>query len=204
MCIRDSDTGRRSSLTVTAAEVLGGETNQGVVNRSRGPDLTPPERPQQRSKLLANTAGWQRDLVFDGARVAVGHSSTDKALTQQSEHARIVGRDQRGEVTNVLLAGTISQPDQQLGTKPSALPFVDDGDRNFGSHWVFDEPDVASDAKAATVNWIQCDERFVVVVVDLGEVTQFRRGQVRLAHQESHCLLYTSPSPRDGLLSRMP
>mgnify|MGYP003307709489 CR=1 FL=1 len=27
---------------------------------------------------------------------------------------------------------------------------------------------------------------------------------VTIVHQDSHCLLYTSPSPRDGLLSRMP
>ena len=32
-----------------------------------------------------------------------------------------------------------------------------------------------------------------------------RRSQaIRLAHQGYGCLLYTSPSPRDGLLSRMP
>ena len=31
-----------------------------------------------------------------------------------------------------------------------------------------------------------------------------RRARDGLAHQVGHCLLYTSPSPRDGLLSRMP
>ena len=29
-------------------------------------------------------------------------------------------------------------------------------------------------------------------------------GAISLDHKESICLLYTSPSPRDGLLSRMP
>ena len=38
-----------------------------------------------------------------------------------------------------------------------------------------------------------------------GYVTTVNNGGfVRLAHRPESCLLYTSPSPRDGLLSRMP
>ena len=41
------------------------------------------------------------------------------------------------------------------------------------------------------------------------EVKSIRDGHVHLRDafaivQNNHCLLYTSPSPRDGLLSRMP
>ena len=38
------------------------------------------------------------------------------------------------------------------------------------------------------------------------EVTDFRKqtSQMQTIDKEAYCLLYTSPSPRDGLLSRMP
>ena len=111
--------------------------------------------------------------------------STNKAFTQQPLHACIVGGDQRGEVADALLPGPISQPVQQLGAEPPALPFVDDGDGNLGSLRVFGMPDVASHAEATAIDRIQCAQRLVVVVVDLGEVTQLRRGQGGLAGQES-------------------
>ena len=42
-------------------------------------------------------------------------------------------------------------------------------------------------------------------VVDLIEDIFLRRGaESYLGEQVTICLLYTSPSPRDGLLSRMP
>ena len=34
------------------------------------------------------------------------------------------------------------------------------------------------------------------------ELTEYERGEYDALHEP--CLLYTSPSPRDGLLSRMP
>ena len=40
-----------------------------------------------------------------------------------------------------------------------------------------------------------------VINVDIGDVV--KKGQI-LAELDNSCLLYTSPSPRDGLLSRMP
>ena len=40
----------------------------------------------------------------------------------------------------------------------------------------------------------------------LGKAMEIGKGlaAVRKKHYPNHCLLYTSPSPRDGLLSRMP
>src|SRR5664279_673813 len=38
----------------------------------------------------------------------------------------------------------------------------------------------------------------------LGLVPGFSKGKQHALHQDRSCLLYTSPSPRDGLLSRMP
>ena len=43
---------------------------------------------------------------------------------------------------------------------------------------------------------------FTIDESDRTEVVQYRAGLVTAA--SSFCLLYTSPSPRDGLLSRMP
>ena len=39
--------------------------------------------------------------------------------------------------------------------------------------------------------------------IDAAVATAFAQG-IAEPHQTSICLLYTSPSPRDGLLSRMP
>ena len=41
------------------------------------------------------------------------------------------------------------------------------------------------------------------VVEKLSEIVEQKQLDSRFVHVES-CLLYTSPSPRDGLLSRMP
>ena len=43
----------------------------------------------------------------------------------------------------------------------------------------------------------------VHVIRDEAELPFFREGEILVA-QTIDCLLYTSPSPRDGLLSRMP
>ena len=43
----------------------------------------------------------------------------------------------------------------------------------------------------------------VYAILDLGEEKLLMTNNVHLTITES-CLLYTSPSPRDGLLSRMP
>ena len=56
------------------------------------------------------------------------------------------------------------------------------------------------------------DTRLQIMEKDLNENTEFRikwpRGQLGSLPADSEqfmiCLLYTSPSPRDGLLSRMP
>ena len=47
------------------------------------------------------------------------------------------------------------------------------------------------------------------VVVIKADATPFKErpkdaGGMEIPHQDTTCLLYTSPSPRDGLLSRMP
>src|SRR5665647_2530308 len=51
----------------------------------------------------------------------------------------------------------------------------------------------------------------VVPAAHLGDPVDWKTGglieahkQVQKGQRNNHCLLYTSPSPRDGLLSRMP
>ena len=49
-------------------------------------------------------------------------------------------------------------------------------------------------------------ERHLVACVSIHPVQSFYRweGSLQASHEVQLCLLYTSPSPRDGLLSRMP
>ncbi|MDN5745259.1 MAG: hypothetical protein L0H31_09070 [Nocardioidaceae bacterium] len=55
---------------------------------------------------------------------------------------------------NAVLLGAVSELLEQLGAESPALPFVDDGDGNFGSLGVFGVPDVASDAQAPPSTWL--------------------------------------------------
>ena len=49
------------------------------------------------------------------------------------------------------------------------------------------------------------DQGEVAVVMTMGALHEGHAALIRQARERArHCLLYTSPSPRDGLLSRMP
>ena len=63
---------------------------------------------------------------------------------------------------------------------------------------VIDDPEVVN-------AWCMAGGRMAVYtgLIQKLDPTDDELAQV-LAHEISHCLLYTSPSPRDGLLSRMP
>ena len=39
---------------------------------------------------------------------------------------------------------------------------------------------------------------------DIKDLGSSKKGDITFLHSKKYCLLYTSPSPRDGLLSRMP
>src|SRR5664279_5918884 len=56
-------------------------------------------------------------------------------------------------------------------------------------------------ARSADIDWKKVDAALGKTAVVAGEVHRYA-----LARSDLHvtCLLYTSPSPRDGLLSRMP
>jgi len=122
--------------------------------------------------------GRQGDLVFHSARPVADKLGVH--VLQQGGHRRVVGGDQRGETADAFLTGTVGQLSQQFGAQSPALPVVDDGDGDLGGLGVFGVPDIAGDAYAAPVGVIQRTERLVVVVVDVGEVAQLRRGQFLL------------------------
>ena len=63
-------------------------------------------------------------------------------------------------------------------------------------------PAQAGDHSRTTVGVIQIETLSVPPQVDRAQIV-IREGNSGLAILET-CLLYTSPSPRDGLLSRMP
>ena len=52
--------------------------------------------------------------------------------------------------------------------------------------WVAGIADIAGDAHAVPARRVQRAERLVVVVVDVGEIAQLRRGQFFLHAQEPH------------------
>ena len=64
--------------------------------------------------------------------------------------------------------------------------------------------------RAAGVGQIDMDGKFVAIKLhfgELGNISYLRPNYARAVAdvvKELGCLLYTSPSPRDGLLSRMP
>jgi len=111
-------------------------------------------------------------------------TNAGNAVMKHGIHSFIVVGSQGGEVMNTFLAGTISQPAQQRRREASALPGVRDRHRHLGTFRIFGVPDEASDTEAETVAGINCPERLVVVVVDLGEVVHLCGSQARLARQE--------------------
>jgi hypothetical protein len=163
-----------------------------VSDRSRALELAASESTQQSVKLVAETAGWQGDTVFDGAGVPIDDTNVDTVFQKQCDHARVVVRNQCGEVAYAFLTGTINKPFQELDAQSPALPVIDDGDGDFGALWVLGVPDEASDAKAATVDRIQGAERLVVVVVDRGQVTHLGRSQVPFPPEESQLARFTA------------
>ena len=77
------------------------------------------------------------------------------------------------------------QPGEQLVAQPAALPVISDRDGDFGRVRVSFVPDVTGHSDAAPVT-IQCAERLVVMVVDVGEVAQLGRRQLVLDGEEPH------------------
>ena len=59
------------------------------------------------------------------------------------------------------------------------------------------------DGRWAYVHALSYNKYAAQAVTDGGH-TEFRLGEFSTEEQAEICLLYTSPSPRDGLLSRMP
>ena len=71
----------------------------------------------------------------------------------------------------------------------------------------FNETDAASTSADGTAwenrsNYIEVPELVIGIQKVFGVSSNFMRNN--LFGMSNHCLLYTSPSPRDGLLSRMP
>jgi hypothetical protein len=130
----------------------------------------------------ARSRGRQCDLVLLDAWLAP--DKVGAYVAQEPGHCHVLARDQRGEAANAFGPGTVRQLAQQLGAQSAALPVIDDSDGDFSGLRVFGVPDVAGYAHAAPVRGIQRAKCLVVMVVDLGEVAQLRRGQFLLWRQE--------------------
>jgi hypothetical protein len=58
------------------------------------------------------------------------------------------------------------------------MPLVDDGDGHLGRLRVLARPDIACHSKRGIASSVEGDERFVVVVIDLGEIGQHGLAQL--------------------------
>jgi hypothetical protein len=95
---------------------------------------------------------------------------------QQAGHRRVVLQGQRGEPADTFVPGPVGQPGQQFRAKATALPGVDDRDGDVGGLRVCGIPDVACYAHTPPVSPVHCADRLVIMVIDLGQIAQLRRG----------------------------
>jgi hypothetical protein len=83
----------------------------------------------------------------------------------------------RLEVLDPLGASARRQPLQELGSKPTPLPPVDDRDRRYGTRRVAPVADVARDARPLAAPGVKRDDRLMGAVVNLSQLFRLCVGQ---------------------------
>ena len=78
--------------------------------------------------------------------------------------------------------------------------------QRFGSHGSVTEKDLDTVLRDVRLALLEADVNFRVVKELISRIRTKTSGAgiLKSLTPAQHCLLYTSPSPRDGLLSRMP
>ncbi len=93
-------------------------------------------------------------------------------------HGPLVQRlHDRREAVHALGSGTVRQLLEQQRAKPTALPVVSHGDRDFCALGVVPPADVARHAHPSTGDGVDRDDGLVVVVVDIGQILDCPRVQ---------------------------
>ena len=156
--------------------------------------------PDERAELAMRTAhsigcqagAWVRDAV---AMKSVGPDGQD-ACTDRLRPVLQAEECATGPIATLRLLFLTAQALRSIGK--TGVPEVSVGPRmTHGQNQIHESP-FGSPSSFVAVD--------VLPVRRLYDPTIFRgyRATVRCANTGSVCLLYTSPSPRDGLLSRMP
>ena len=118
----------------------------------------------------------KHDRILGGAELAFYDACLNAQAMQEPEHRRVAVIDQRGKSPDALQQRALTQLPQQRCADTTSLPVVDHRDRDFGRLVVVDSSDETRDAHATTVDGAQRDERLVIVMVDVCEISQFCFG----------------------------
>lgn len=105
--------------------------------------------------------------------------------SEHVQHRAVLAEHEAGEARDALRSRTRRQRPQELASEPSSLPFVDDGHGELGLLRAVVVAHVPGDADALASQRVDGDERFVIRVVDLREVGQLARRELRLRAQEA-------------------
>src|SRR5690242_16647723 len=128
--------------------------------------------------------GRQVDLRLHQAGVTGKDLSGTEAL-KELEDLGVVREAVGREVPDSLLERPCGQPLEQLGGDATPLPVVNDRHGHLGSLRVLLGAHEARHADRLTALPAECDERLVVVVVDLGEVAHQARAEPWHRHDEA-------------------
>jgi hypothetical protein len=124
----------------------------------------------------ADAVRGQFDGQLDDALMDA-HIMHDAQAFDQVQHRRVVGKQQRGEARNALVARAVRQGLGEPRANAVLLPIVSHGDGEFGDVGTDRRAYVACDADSLADGGVDGHESFVVVVVDLGEVGELGRRQ---------------------------
>jgi hypothetical protein len=118
---------------------------------------------------VADAVCGQFDGQLDDALIKA-HVVDDAQALDQAQHRRVVGEHQGGEAPDALVAGAVREGLGELGADTVSLPIVGDRDSELGAVGMGWRADLSRDADSLAGGRVDRHERFVIVVVDLGEV----------------------------------
>ena len=150
--------------------------------------------------MLAVSVLW-REVVEEVAKqypdVTLDHLYVDNAAMQLIRRAPDFDVIVTGNLFGDILSDEMAMISGSLGMLPSAsLGEIGEQGLSFGMYEPSggSAPDIAGQGIANPI----------AQILSLGMLLRYSLGEVAAADAIDTCLLYTSPSPRDGLLSRMP
>ena len=125
--------------------------------------------PDQFAEIRGDAAWRDRYFDLDCAGLAIDDPDRTK-LTEQIHHLCVGCEHQRGECRDAGLASAIADHLEEQRADPAPLPVVDHSEGHFGDSWPEWVANVAHDADPFAGFLVECNDRLVVVVIDVGEI----------------------------------